>query len=65
MGIDMTNFKMIYKDQIYNCLTMFHCSEHGEDNKLKLIWLEVTFINTENRVEIVKDDVSKFQFISK
>ena len=65
MGIDMTGFKMIYKDQIYNCLAMFHCSECCDDNKPKIVYLEVTFINLENRVELVRDDVSMFQFISK
>ena len=51
MNIDMTNFKMVYKDQIYNCLSMFRYIEDCGNNELKLLWLEVTFINLDNSLD--------------
>jgi hypothetical protein len=64
MGIDMTNFKMIYKDNVYNCLALMACIDlSGEKPKVKE--LEVTFINEENRVEIIRDEAHRFQFIAK
>ncbi len=66
-GIDITNFKMIYKDNVYNCLEMMpsiYCPE-PESDKREVKFLEVVFINSDNRVEIVNDEAFMFQFISK
>lgn len=64
MGLDMTNFKMIYKERVYNCLSMMTCINMTEE-KPKIKEIEVIFINEENRVDIIKDEASKFQFISR
>jgi hypothetical protein len=64
MGIDMTNFKMIYKDKVYNCLALMTCINLSGE-KLDVKELDVTFINEDNRVEIIRDEAYRFQFIAK
>jgi hypothetical protein len=65
MSIDMTNFKMIYKEQVYNCLSMMVGWECNEPGKPKVKFLEVVYINSDNRVEMVNDEAFMFQFISR
>lgn len=60
MGIDMSAFKMIYKDKVYNCLNIM---PSWTDDKVGQ--LEIFYINEDNRVTFIIDDVSKFQFISR
>lgn len=66
-GINMTNFKMIYKDNVYNCLEVVPqiYFPEPESDKREVKFLEVVFINSDNRVEVVNDEAFMFQFISK
>lgn len=60
MTIDMSNYKLIHNDRVYNCLSIvvFY-------NDLEVEQLEVFYINEENRVALLRGDSSEFQFISK
>lgn len=60
MGVDMSNYKMIYENKVYNCVSMMFLF-----NENRIEELEVIYINEDSRVSLIKDDVSKFQFISK
>lgn len=60
MGIDMTDYKMIYKDIVYKCLTI---NPYWVDGKI--IELDTFYIDENNRVALIKDKVSEFQFVSK
>lgn len=64
MGVDMTKFKMIYKNKIYNCLSMMTCVGISEEKHV-IKELEVIFINDENRVDIIQDEANMFQFVVK
>jgi hypothetical protein len=64
MGINMTNFKMVYKDNVYNCLSMMPTLD-GTIGNSKVNFLEVIYIDSDNRVNVVYDEVFMFQFISK
>lgn len=65
MGLDMTNFKVIYKEQVFNCLSMIPTVEIVSPNTAKVNSIEVMFLNSQNRVEIIRDEAIKFQFVSK
>ena len=60
MGVDMTNYKMIYENNVYNCISLIFFF-----NANVLEELEVVYINEDNRVSIIKDYKDNFQFISK
>lgn len=59
MGIDMSDYKMVYKDKVYNCksLVIVKYDEQGAGI------LEVVYLDDENRVAFLNDDIDKFQFI--
>lgn len=59
--MDMTNYKMIYKNKIYNCLQLF--IRKGTIEKIEEI--EVIYLNEENRLTNVVDKAEEFQFVSK
>lgn len=59
--MDMSNYKMIYKNKIYNCLQLF--IRKGTREKIEEI--EVIYLNEENRLTNVVDKVEEFQFVSK
>lgn len=64
MGIDMTKYKMIYKDRVYNCISLcfIECydliREEGKGTKLK-----VAYIDENNRLQEIEDNKDEFQFI--
>ena len=63
MGIDMSKYKMIYKNRVYNCISLIviHCvNREGESESLKL---QVTYINESNRIAIIEDSNDEFQFV--
>lgn len=59
--MDMTNYKMIYKNKIYNCLQIFIIMANEEGIKE----IEVVYLNEENRLTKVRDKAEEFQFVSK
>ena len=61
MGIDMSAYKMIYQDKVYNCVNM---EAYWVDEQV-VEHIRVFFINEDNRITMAMDEVSKFQFISK
>lgn len=60
MSIDMSSYKMIYEDMVYNCISIMFFFRDGEIKEL-----EVIYISEDNRVSLIKDDTDKFQFIKK
>lgn len=61
MGIDMSAYKMVYKDRVYNCLSMMITWGGNDPNDVQA--LEVVYIDNNNRIAIVKDQTTEFQFI--
>jgi hypothetical protein len=55
---------MVYKDNVYNCLSMMPTLD-GTIGNSKVNFLEVIYIDSDNRVNVVYDEVFMFQFISK
>lgn len=66
MPINMTDFKMIYKDRVYNVLQMvleFGNSQEGEFPCPKFI--EAVYIDENGTVALVHDEAWCFQFVRK
>ena len=65
MGIDMSNYKMIYKDQVFNVLhimpTVDFSNENNQPNKVKFI--NATVINENGELAIVDDEACMFKFV--
>lgn len=64
MGIDMSGFKMIYKDQVFNVLSASPFVEYEEGN-VKLKHVEVIYINEDGKLNIVQDEIDCFRFLRK
>ncbi|MCK9471777.1 MAG: hypothetical protein M0Q88_08505 [Bacilli bacterium] len=60
MNMDMTNYKVIHNNKVYNCISMSVFFSGGE-----IEGLEVIYINEDSRVSLLKGATSEFQFISK
>ena len=64
MPIDMTDFKMIYKDRVYNVLQMmldFGIIQEGEKPQPKFI--DAIYIDENGMVASAHDEARCFQFI--
>jgi hypothetical protein len=64
MPIVMTDYKMIYKDQVFNVLSIsFTLDRPTENNKLKIKFIQATFINENGEVHIIEDEAWCFKFV--
>lgn len=60
MGIDMSTYKMVYQNKVYNCISLMI---YWTDSKIDK--LQVFYIDADNRVAYITDNASTIQFISK
>lgn len=65
MGIDMTKYKMIYKNKVYNCLYIMPLESLIRDGEVIDFKLSVTYIDENNRIAMMEDSNSEFQFVLK
>ena len=65
MRTDMTAYKMIYKNGVYNCISLMPCILELQDNSLELMELDVVYLDSDNRVKVVRDKSEEFQFVSR
>lgn len=64
--IPMTDYKVIYQNVIYNVLAILPFYNWNiEESKNELTQLEVMYLDEENRIVMIKDEVEEFQFIRK
>ena len=66
MGIQMVGYKMIYKNVIYNLISICFFNEWDSENKTNVLKdIEAVYIDENNRLATVKDKSEEFQFLSK
>lgn len=66
MGISMIGYKMIYKNVIYNLISVIFHGEWDSDKKINIIKdIEAMYIDENNRMVQIIDKIEEFQFISK
>lgn len=65
MGIDMNNYKMIYKDQVFNVVNIIpNCVFDPENNGVqKIERIEATIIDENGELNIISDEASEFKFV--
>lgn len=65
MGIDMSNYKMIYEDIVYNVVGVIPTIDfNGENNGIKKIkFIEATVINEDGELAIIYDEAMMFKFV--
>lgn len=64
MGIDMSNYKMIYKDEVFNVVGIIpslYTEKADEVPKIKFI--EASYIDENGELKIVKDEAWCFKFV--
>lgn len=65
MGIDMSNYKMIYKDQVFNVVGIVPTFYNDSTNKgfKKIKFIEASIINENGELAIVEDEAWMFKFV--
>lgn len=64
MGIDMSNYKMIYKDEVFNVVSILPTIDAvGKDGIKKVRLIEAAFINECGELRIIEDEAWMFKFV--
>lgn len=64
MGIDMSSYKMIYKDIVFSVVTVMPFMESETvDSPLKVKRIEVIFVNEDGELGVIEDERSAFKFV--
>ena len=65
MGIDMSNYKMIYNDEVFNVISIMPTFDYVEDaNKApKVKFIDATYLNENGELATVNDEAWMFKFI--
>ncbi|MBZ9635609.1 hypothetical protein [Clostridium sp. FP1] len=68
MGIDISNYKMIYNDQVFNVVgiipTIDYLEETNRTNKkCKVKFIEASVINENGELQIINDEAFMFKFV--
>ena len=64
MGIDMSNYKMIYQDQVFNVVGIMPTVDFGTGNGPKKVTLiEASVINEDGELRIISDEAWCFKFV--
>jgi hypothetical protein len=65
MGIDMSNYKMIYKDQVFNVVGIIPMLYDGtvKDGIKKVQFIEASAINEDGNLIIINDEAWMFKFV--
>ena len=62
--MDMSNYKMIYKDQVFNVIAVIPTVEGKADaGFLKITFIEATAINENGELFIIFDEAFMFKFV--
>jgi hypothetical protein len=64
MGIDMSNYKMIYEDQVFNVISIMPIFELLPETGLaKPKFIEATYINENGEIAVIRDEAWTFKFV--
>lgn len=65
MGIDMSNYKMIYKDQVFNVVGIVPIFNMNSEDKgfKKIKFIEASVINEDGELAIINDEAWMFKFV--
>lgn len=63
MPIDMSNYKMIYKEQVFNVVSVIPTFEVKAEGNTKVKFIEAWFIDEDGELKIVRDEAWCFKFV--
>ncbi|BCK01426.1 hypothetical protein [Anaerocolumna chitinilytica] len=64
MPIVMTDYKMVYKDQVFNALSIRPIVDSNLKNGKRIVnFIEAMYINEDGEVEIIEDEAWCFKFV--
>lgn len=63
MPIDMSNYKMIYKEQVFNVVSIIPTFEIKTEGNPKMKFIEACFIDEDGELKIVRDEAWCFKFV--
>ena len=67
MGIDMSHYKMIDKDQVFNVVGVVPYTEHvgniAGENEMRVNELEASYIDENGCFNVINDKVTEFKFV--
>lgn len=67
MGIDMSAYKMIYKDQVYNVVgvmpTIDMTNNIAGEHTTKINSIQATYIDEDGELKILYDETFMFKFV--
>lgn len=65
--MDISQYKVIYKDEVYNnCLEARPLvQEDISNNNLTIKRIEIIYIDSDNNMAIMEDEVKEFKFVKK
>jgi hypothetical protein len=63
--IDMSNYKMIYKDQVFNVVSIMpeFTSDFADNGISKPTFIGATYIDENGEIRIVRDEAWCFKFV--
>jgi len=65
MPIDMSNYKMIYKDEVFNVVNIMPTVDFGtkEPPVIKVKFIQATYINENGELQMISDEAFMFKFM--
>lgn len=64
MGIDMSDYKVIYKEQVFNVVGVIPTINVGSSNETpKIQFIEASYIDENRELRIVRDEAWCFKFV--
>ena len=69
MNLDISRFKVVYKDQVLRALALMAVAFPEEDKDLSEVArktpknIEILAVNVDGRIEMIRDEAWKFQFL--
>jgi len=65
MGIDMSNYKMIYKDQVFNVVSIMPTIDFNSEAQgiKKAKFIDATFLDENGELAFIHDEAMMFKFV--
>ena len=63
MYTDMSKYKMIYENKVYNCISMIMNYDTQDKSDAIITELQVFYINEDNKVLLIIADADDIQFV--
>lgn len=63
MGIDMSNYKVVYKDKVWNCININPIIDTSNREDINVGELQVLVLDEKNKIKIIRDNGDEFQFL--